>query len=64
MKKLLDDDVFRRRTVKVTFKDGDTRTTEINGTVQEIADYYIGNVFNLGDVEDRMVEATMIEFLQ
>jgi len=36
-----DDAVSRRRTVKVTFSDGDTTTTDINGTVAEIKNYYL-----------------------
>lgn len=64
MEELLDKDIFRRRTVKVTFEDGNCLTTGINGTVEEIRKYYVGNIFNLGTVEDRMVKATGIEFLE
>jgi len=51
-------------TVKVSFADGDTITTRINGTEQEIRDWYaVGSVFNLGSVDDNMQRVTGIEFL-
>jgi hypothetical protein len=50
--------------IKVHFSNGDTLTTSINGTNQEIEDYYLGNVFNLGNASrDVMVTATKVEFL-
>lgn len=55
-----------QRTVKVTFSDGDTITTRINGTEVEIRAYYaIGREFNLGDGAggDKMASVTGIEFL-
>jgi hypothetical protein len=58
-----DDATSRRRTVKVTFDDGNTITTDINGTKQEIEDYYIGQVFNHGMEEDDLVYGTSVEFL-
>ncbi len=36
-----DDDVERRRIVRVEFSDGDHLKTEINGTKQSILDYYL-----------------------
>ena len=53
------------RSIKVTFSDGDWLITNINGTNQEILDYYIGQQFNLGDGSggDRLVIATEVEFL-
>ena len=36
-----DDEVSRRRSVKVTFSDGDTISTWINGTKKEIIKYYL-----------------------
>jgi len=38
-----EDDVSRRRSVIVTFSDGDTITTWINGTKKEIMNYYLPN---------------------
>lgn len=54
----------RRRAVRVTFNDGDTITTEINGTEAEIRDYYkIGREFNIGlGPEDRMAKVVSLEF--
>ena len=48
------------RTVTVTFTDGDTLTTSINGTDQEITAYYLNHTFNLGVVADRIVQATHV----
>lgn len=37
---------------KVTFENGVTFGTSINGTDEEIKDYYIGRVFNIGQGEN------------
>ena len=51
-------------TVKVTFHNGDTLTTDINGTKEAIERYYIGNVFNLGQGEnDLMTKAVKVDFI-
>lgn len=53
--------------VKVTFSDGDTLTTSINGTLESAGAYYIGNWFNLGprgDQEDYMVKAVAVELVE
>jgi hypothetical protein len=53
-----------RRHIKVYFNNGDIIETEINGTKQEIANYYFQNEFNLGSGgNDLMVRATKVEFL-
>lgn len=54
-----------RQHVKVTFKNGDHIETDINGTEQEIRDYYrIGSEFNLGSGgEDDMQKVAKVEFL-
>ena len=51
------------KTIKVIFKNGDSLTTKINGTEDEIKAYYVGKVFNLGCVEDDLQEAIGVEFL-
>lgn len=52
------------RTVRVIFSNGDTITTSINGTDDQIRDYYsVGRWFNLGNVEDLMVTVTGLEFV-
>jgi hypothetical protein len=57
----------RRRAVKVTFADGNTLTTEINGTEEEIRAYYLNNEFQFGDTDERpkdnLQRATKVEFL-
>lgn len=52
--------------VKVIYDYGkDYVVTRINGTREEIADYYkIGTVVNIGAVSDVMREITAVEFLE
>ena len=57
-----EDNVSRRRTVKVTFNDGDTVTTGINGTKKEIEDYYLKHEFVKSD-EKTMHHGIKVEFL-
>lgn len=52
------------RIIKVTYDNGDSTITNINGTETEIKDYYIGNVFNIGTYEDCLVKAISVEFLK
>jgi hypothetical protein len=53
-----------RHTVKVTFANGQSLTTDINGTRESVTQYYMGNTFNLGnDAKDVMTTATKVEFL-
>lgn len=65
-----DDDVSRRRIVKVTFSDGDHLTTWINGTVPEIKRYYMpyGNRGPDQDYDgahpDRVRHVVSVEFLK
>ncbi len=51
-------------TVKVTFNDGDSMVTRINGSREEIAKYYMGNWFNMGTVSDNLKQVTKVEFLE
>lgn len=54
-----------RHSIIVTFEDGDTVATNINGTKDEIRAYYINNYFNLGSgSEDKAVKAISVEFQQ
>lgn len=48
---------------KVTFSDGDFIYTRMNATLEESERYYIGNIFNLGTVEDRLVKGIKVEKL-
>lgn len=54
-----------RHTVNVTFDNGNSLTTDINGTREEITKYYLGNTFNLGDGNggDLLTKAINVEFL-
>lgn len=54
--------------VKVTFADGNHLVTPINGTKEQIRQYYIGQEFQFGDTEehpgDLMIKAIAVEFLE
>ena len=49
--------------VKVTFENGDTIETHINGTEEEIIQHYSG-LINIGKVTDNFQRATEIEFIE
>lgn len=51
------------KTVKVTYSNGDSVITKINGTENDIRAYYIGKVFNIGVYTDLLVKAVSVEFL-
>ena len=55
------------KAVTVTWSDGDTTETNINGTMEEIRAYYVGTWFNLGQpydpCEDRMVQGVSVKEL-
>jgi hypothetical protein len=52
-------------TIRVHFDNGDTITTDINGTRADIRAYYEGQTFNLGSGEDDlMATATSVEFFE
>ena len=51
------------RTIKVHFSDGDSLVSKINGTTDEIENYFFGKVFNIGSVTDKLVKCVRIEFL-
>lgn len=59
---------MKRRYVRVTFSDGDSLETWINGTEATVRDYYLNNWFNHGDTEahpaDKMVRGVRVEFLE
>lgn len=52
-----------KRVVKVLFGNGDYFFTEVNGTVSEIRNYYVGTTFNLGTVNDDLQKCVAVEFL-
>lgn len=51
------------KTAHITFDNGDTITTSINGTDDEIRAYYLGKWFNLGTVDDDMHKAVSVDVL-
>jgi hypothetical protein len=55
------------KAIRVTFSDGNTIETSINGTDEEIRQYYLGNLFNFGDTDehpaDNMQAAVDVTFL-
>lgn len=54
------------RHITVHFEDGNTVSTNINGTDQEIEKYYVGKSFDFGDTEEcprsKLVKAVRVEF--
>lgn len=52
------------KTVKVTYANGDSITTGINGSDDEIRQYFaIGRRFNIGSDDDNMQAVTALDFL-
>jgi hypothetical protein len=52
------------KTIKVTFSNGDTITTSINGTREEVSAYYMGQTFYLGAEENEIPsKAISIQYL-
>jgi hypothetical protein len=49
--------------IKVIFADGNYLFTSINGTVEEIRAYYLGKFFNIGTIEDNLVQAVDVQFI-
>jgi len=55
---------MKKRIVKVHYSNGDTISTWINGTYQEICKYFaVGSWFNIGTVSDDMQQIKLLEFL-
>ncbi len=48
---------------QITFANGDIITTQINGDYQDAIKYYLGNLFNIGLVEDNIQKCTKVERL-
>ena len=46
---------------KITFSDGDSLVTSMNATLEEARAYYLGNIFNLGAEQDRLVRCVSVE---
>lgn len=56
--------IWIMRYIRVYFNDGSTLETSINGTENEIRNYYIGQMFNIGnEKEDKMVIGQSVIFL-
>ena len=52
------------KVVAVHLADGDTITTRIHGTEQDIRDYYrIGSCLNMGAAGDRLVEIVAVDIV-
>lgn len=52
-----------RRSIKVTYSNGQEVFTAINGTDEEVKKYYIGQWFNFGIDGDNMQQAIKVDFL-
>ena len=51
------------KTIKVIFENGDYLYTKINGTKEEIKNYFIGRIFNVGTVKDDLRKCINVEIL-
>lgn len=52
------------KSIRITWSDKTTSETNINGTDEQIQNYYIGKVFNLGNAEhDLLLTAVNVEVL-
>lgn len=55
---------IEQHNVKVIYSNDGTLTTAINGTIEEIENYYrIGSIFNIGVVEDDLQEVISLQFI-
>lgn len=61
-----DDHVNRRRSIRVDFDDGDHLNTDINGTKQEIEDYYLNSEPQDYDINhpDKLRKPIKVTFLK
>jgi hypothetical protein len=50
-------------TVKCTYSNNDTITTSINGSLKDAENYFLGNWFNIGSVEDNMQKCVKVELV-
>ena len=52
------------RPIKITYADGQVLHTQINGSKQEVIEYYVGRIFNVGrGPNDYLVKCVKVEFL-
>lgn len=51
------------KVVEVIFEDGFSYVTKINGTEEEIEQYFLNHTFNVGTVSDCMKKCVEIKFL-
>lgn len=49
------------KTFKITFANGNSFNTGFNGNIHEARAYYLGNLFNLGSVEDDVQKCVSVE---
>lgn len=46
---------------KITFDNGDSMVSRLNGNIEDARRYYLGNIFNLGVVNDDMHRCVGVE---
>ena len=56
--------INQKYTVKCTYENGDEIVTGINGTKEQVAEYFLNRVFNIGSVEDNMQKCVKVEFIE
>ena len=54
---------MKSKCFKAIFENGDYLYTAFNGTKEEIRNYYIGKIFNLGVENDDLQKCIAVEFL-
>jgi hypothetical protein len=52
------------KAIRVTAKTGEQWITDINGTKAEIDAYFLGQWFNIGSVNDHLVQVCKVEHLR
>lgn len=53
----------KRRNVRAIFEDGNCIKTEINGSKEQIREYYLGKSFNFGIDGDKMSKCVNVVFM-
>jgi hypothetical protein len=50
-------------TVKCTYSNGQTTTTDINGTLEDARNYFLGQYINIGHIEDNVQQCVNVELI-
>jgi hypothetical protein len=53
-----------KNTLRCTYSNGDSIITSINGTLQDAENYFLGQVFNIGSVNDNIQQCVKVELVK